>query len=754
MNRLKSISSLRTVGSANGLVALLAGLISVGAVFVRLGLWHSHLSVPVAYNGDALYLTAMVKALTEGVWNYHIPRLGAPFGMDAVDFPIGCSLDFAVMKLLSVVVRNPFLLINSYWLMTVGLAAAFATLLFRFLGIGRIWAATFGIVYGIIPWVFYRNISHLNLVHFIVPAAAYLGLWLAGTRSITESQPDRLFNRASLLGIGICFAIGLTYIYWAFFACIIVAVGCLIGFARTRSKLVLARAFICFSVIGLAALANISASLVYWSGHGKNPALNYKRLVDADIYALRIRQMLTPIPGHPIPALSRVREQLTGAGFPNEDNESAASNLGTISSLGFLVLAAVAIVRPRNTIFADERIKHCSAFVIALILIAQVGGFGSLFNLFVMRDFRCYTRLSPFINLFSLGAIAVIFNHLWNQKHSSLQFSIAAVTIVAATFDQIPLAVFQPNREREKKQFYQDRQFIRKLESQLPNGSMIFQLPNTGFPPDGMHERMGPYDNARAYLHSKTLRWTWGAMDGRHDDWPKRTAALAAPEFLEVLAFAQFDGILLDRWAYRDPTEEQQITQIIGGPSQVDDNGRWIFFDLTAFRNAQAAALSPAEIKKKSAWALNPLRPVNYKVGTAINFGQGGDSELFKYSGWSVTEPRMTWTLGKIAKLQFGGLSNSQPVNLKVKAQGLTNAKLRAQPVAVYANGQKVADWSVREFQEYTASIPGNVVTENGILLLELRIPRAISPAKLGINADNRILGVAVFSITIEPLVQ
>src|SRR5437868_5405542 len=107
------------------LMALSAGLISLLVVFVALGLWHHDLSVPVTYSGDALYETVLVKALTEGAWNYHIPRLGAPFGMDAVDFPIGCSLDLAAIKLLSFVIRNPFLLINLYWLLTIGLAAAF-----------------------------------------------------------------------------------------------------------------------------------------------------------------------------------------------------------------------------------------------------------------------------------------------------------------------------------------------------------------------------------------------------------------------------------------------------------------------------------------------------------------------------------------------------------------------------------------------------------------------------------------------------
>src|SRR2546428_9070378 len=80
---------IRAIKTNRWLMARLAGLISVCVVFLRLHLWRYDLSVPIVYWGDALYETVLVKALTEGALNYHIPRLAAPFGMDAVDFPIG-----------------------------------------------------------------------------------------------------------------------------------------------------------------------------------------------------------------------------------------------------------------------------------------------------------------------------------------------------------------------------------------------------------------------------------------------------------------------------------------------------------------------------------------------------------------------------------------------------------------------------------------------------------------------------------------
>ncbi len=82
----------------NALTAVAAGLLSLLLTFLVMHLWRFDLTVPVVYWGDALYVNVLVKALTEGTWNYHIARLGAPFGLDAVDFPYGCTLDLADHK--------------------------------------------------------------------------------------------------------------------------------------------------------------------------------------------------------------------------------------------------------------------------------------------------------------------------------------------------------------------------------------------------------------------------------------------------------------------------------------------------------------------------------------------------------------------------------------------------------------------------------------------------------------------------------
>src|SRR5215472_249195 len=173
--------NMSTVGR-NALTAVAAGLLSLLLTFLVMHLWQFDLGVPIVYWGDALYVNVLVKALTESTWNYHIARLAAPFGLDAVDFPYGCTLDLAIIRILTAVTHNPFLSVNLYWLLTIAMAGAIAALFFRSLQIGYLASASFATLFAITPNVFFRNIAHLHSVQFIVPAAAYLGLELARGR--------------------------------------------------------------------------------------------------------------------------------------------------------------------------------------------------------------------------------------------------------------------------------------------------------------------------------------------------------------------------------------------------------------------------------------------------------------------------------------------------------------------------------------------------------------------------------------------
>ena len=327
---------------SNSLTAIAAGLLSVLLTFLVMHLWRFDLAVPVVYWGDALYVNVLVKALTEGTWNYHIARLGAPFGLDAVDFPYGCTLDLAVIKILTAITGNPFLSTNLYWLLTIAMAGAFAALFFRSLQISHLASASFATLFAITPNVFFRNISHLHSVQFIVPAAVYLGVELARGRVFGIGESNRPSEKRStprrilLLSLAICAAIGLTFTYWGFFACIVIAVGSLIGSCRYGNRKIVLTALLYVAIIGTVSVAEKSGSLLYWYRNGYNRALWYKVPSEADTYALGIRQMLTPIPDHPLLLMRSIRDKINAVRFPNDANESFLLLWGRSAHWGLL----------------------------------------------------------------------------------------------------------------------------------------------------------------------------------------------------------------------------------------------------------------------------------------------------------------------------------------------------------------------------------------------------------------------------------
>ncbi|MFL6520962.1 MAG: hypothetical protein ACJ8NS_12125 [Chthoniobacterales bacterium] len=138
-------------------------------------------------------------------------------------------------------------------------------------------------------------------------------------------------------------------------------------------------------------------------------------------------------------------------------------------------------------------------------------------------------------------------------------------------------------------------------------------------------------------------------------------------------------------------------------------------------------------------------------VGTKINFGLGGSSEPFKRSGWSKTEEKFTWTEGTSAQLQFRMAATDDTVALKMRIAALIKPpELPFQPVEVYVNEKKIADWQVGNTAEFTAAIPHDVTKAGGVLTIDIKTPKATSPKALELSVDPRVLGVCCFEVELS----
>jgi len=139
-----------------------------------------------------------------------------------------------------------------------------------------------------------------------------------------------------------------------------------------------------------------------------------------------------------------------------------------------------------------------------------------------------------------------------------------------------------------------------------------------------------------------------------------------------------------------------------------------------------------------------------YTWGNVINFGVGGGSERIKREGWSGTEDKFTWTIGNSAKLAMTVPPSELPVTLRMRIAGFTSSSVPNQPVEVFANGQKIADWQpTADPADFTATIPPEIAKKGGELMLEFKIPKAISPKAAGVSADPRVLGMCCIELAL-----
>ncbi|MEY2494769.1 MAG: hypothetical protein QOJ45_1261 [Verrucomicrobiota bacterium] len=166
--------------------------------------------------------------------------------------------------------------------------------------------------------------------------------------------------------------------------------------------------------------------------------------------------------------------------------------------------------------------------------------------------------------------------------------------------------------------------------------------------------------------------------------------------------------------------------------------------------NAGPTTNSPSPEATRAASNVAPSAS-EYSIGDKIDFGTNGNSQSYKVSGWSGAEPNFSWTEGIVSVLALRISPVADPLTLKIKCGGFTrNPEVLSQPVEVFANDQKIADWNVRELAEYSAPIPPAISQSGGVLTITLKIPKAVSPKSLGAGQDSRLLGLSCLEVSLS----
>ena len=218
------------------MLVTLATLLILTVIFE---LWDGGLRIPFTYDGDALSLGTYAQNIIEKGWIYQSDRLGAPFGADARDYPIGGdNLNWLGMRILAFGTDDWVLVNNLFFLLTFPAAAVSALLALRWLGVSRATAAVAAILFVFAPYHFIRGTQHMLLASYaVVPVGVVLAVrvWRGeGPFLGLREQPRRWLSTAGWLAL--CAVVGSSGTYYTVFLLLLIAIAALFGFARGLNR--------------------------------------------------------------------------------------------------------------------------------------------------------------------------------------------------------------------------------------------------------------------------------------------------------------------------------------------------------------------------------------------------------------------------------------------------------------------------------------------------------------------------------------
>jgi phosphoglycerol transferase len=177
---------------------------------------------------------------------------------------------------------------------------------------------------------------------------------------------------------------------------------------------------------------------------------------------------------------------------------------------------------------------------------------------------------------------------------------------------------------------------------------------------------MSDYDPLKGYLHSHDLRWTYGAVRGRPDDWMALQPDLAPARLATAAAAAGFGAVYVDRAGYADggAAAVAALDRLTGpGSSGASADRRLEFFDLRGVRARLDARTTGAQRAQIADALLRPAR---------LGFG-GGLAPVFSGETgfrWAGPDARLTLDnpLGRrtvrFAAVLYGGAATPSAVTI------------------------------------------------------------------------------------------
>ncbi|MBP3505536.1 MAG: hypothetical protein J6K43_03955 [Lachnospiraceae bacterium] len=534
-------------------------------LFWILNLSQLHISkFPISYsNGDGITGLVTMKSMQDTGWIYENPYMGAPYGVknyDATTMELFLNL---IQQILVWITGNWILAYNLFYLLGYFLCGITSFYVLKRLSVSGLVSIPLAVLYTFAPYHLGRGTGHLYLgMYFMVPLMClYLfRLWKEDT--IFVKGQNGWITKKNILCLVTLMIMALTGIYYAFFMCFFLCVIILYSLLNDRNKKRIIQSICSIGIIVTTLLVGSIPNTIYWINNGGS-VIPDKGANGAELYGLKIIQLLLPISNHRIPILAELRQKYD-AYYPLVTENSLAC-LGLVTAVGFVIICVCLFIGKRLPEKSNLRIA--SLLTLAAILFGTIGGFSSALS-FVMSSIRCYNRFSIFIAMFSLITLGTLLQKLvdkcqGNQWKKVFMYSGMVVLLVLGILDQT-LPVSGSLYADIENQYQQDDEFIKEIEAMAGEEAMIYQMPYMQNPENGAINQMQDYAHYMGYIHSDSLRWSYGSIIGRDaDNFCRSINELPLDEQIVQIEAAGYSGIYIDWNAYL-PDEREAMELVLG----------------------------------------------------------------------------------------------------------------------------------------------------------------------------------------------
>lgn len=403
----------------------------------------------------------------------------------------------------------------------------------------------------------------------------------------------------------------------------------------------------------------------------------------AEMYPLKMAQMLLPVQGHRWGALAMLRSIYDAANPLN--NENSSTTLGLIGGIGFLSCLALALVPdPRLRM---SRVSKMGLITLMALLFASMGGFSSLISIVslilqgasaMLVQARAWDRMVIFIAFFAYFTAFWLLQagiKTWTSrrfagwKRLALIWLVAVAVFAFALWDQVPAGISQ----QRDGHYRSDVEYFGALEKQLPPNSRIFQLPfvvhhYSGFVQPGVYYT----EQLRPYINTRTLHFTYGGDLGSiQSEWLHAASELPIDQAAPYLCRYGFVGVLVQRNMLDQPDVlDAPWQKVLGEAPRISSDGDYAFFDLRSFcRTRHIYPLDMGVLKTHLADSLKngrhfvPAGALEHNIGAPFLQPNGNVAlkATVQEQGWLAYGPYGQLRPGHYrAVFKFSSISNGQ----------------------------------------------------------------------------------------------